>query len=268
MAILTVQVLNGEEQVLFTDSAEDFVDLVSEREYTEGDQLIIRSSEYPIYLHIQVDEVLGESFVYLTGDLRYTVPFGQKKLNRSPKAFAGNRHYLFAKAASKEEIGLYRNLALNPNDQHADVPCYPHASANTETRGESVFAAQNAIDGIYANRFHGEWPYTSWGINRQSDAKIMVDFGRPVLIDKLVMVTRADFPHDSWWEQATVHFSDGSRLDWSLQKTNRAQEICFTPKTVTWVRLDSLVKADDPSPFPALSQLAVYGTDKILKRGE
>lgn len=29
-----------------------------------------------------------------------------------------------------------------------------------------VFTAKNAIDGMKANHYHGEWPYTSWGIAR------------------------------------------------------------------------------------------------------
>ena len=32
------------------------------------------------------------------------------------------------------EVNIYRNLAENVNDQHGDVNCYPHASANVETR--------------------------------------------------------------------------------------------------------------------------------------
>ena len=39
-----------------------------------------------------------------------------------------------------------------------------------ETGGEAVFAARNAIDGIYENSSHGEWPYQSWGINRDPNA--------------------------------------------------------------------------------------------------
>lgn len=39
------------------------------------------------------------------------------------------------------------------------------------TRGESVFAAQNAIDGITVNTCHGEWLYQSWGINMQEDSR-------------------------------------------------------------------------------------------------
>lgn len=28
-----------------------------------------------------------------------------------------------------------------------------------------------------------------------------------------------------------------------------------------WLKLSHLIKADDPSPFPALTQIEVYGTD-------
>ena len=44
--------------------------------------------------------------------------------------------------------------------------------ANVETRGEAVFAARNAIDGIYENDAHGIWPYQSWGINRDPNAAL------------------------------------------------------------------------------------------------
>ena len=72
--------------------------------------------------------------------------------------------------------------------------------------GEAVFAARNAIDGVTANLSHGKWPYESWGINQQDDAQMTLDFGRPVDIDKIVLYTRADFPHDNWWESVTFTF--------------------------------------------------------------
>ena len=87
---------------------------------------------------------------------------------------------------------------------------FPHASANVETRGESVFAARNAIDGVTANRSHGSWPYESWGINKRQDAEMLLEFGCPVDCDRVVLWTRADFPHDNWWIQARLTFSDGS----------------------------------------------------------
>ncbi len=48
---------------------------------------------------------------------------------------------------------------------------------------------------------------------------IKIDFGREVEIDRIILYTRADFPHDSWWEQATIRYSDGSAEKISMQKS-------------------------------------------------
>ena len=58
---------------------------------------------------------------------------------------------------------------------------------------------------------------------------------------------------------ATVRFSDDTTMVCDLVKTDEGQEFTFPPKKVRWVQLEELIKADDPSPFPALSQLKVYG---------
>jgi hypothetical protein len=175
--------------------------------------------------------------------------------------FAGDRHLLTLRPYPDFLRDNYRNLALNPWDQHGLFNCFPHATANVETRGEAVFAAGNAIDGVTANSSHGEWPYASWGINQQEDAKICIDFGREVAIDRLVMYTRADFPHDNWWTQVTFSFSDGSSLEWELEKQSAPHEITFPEKRVTDLTMEHMRKADDPSPFPALTQLEVYGRE-------
>ena len=171
------------------------------------------------------------------------------------RAFAGESHYLHARMARREEIAARKNLALNPWAAHRFDGAFPFASANVETRGEAVFAARNAIDGYKANDSHGGWPYTSWGINRDPKAALRVDFGRLVELDEAVLYLRADFPHDAWWKEGTLHFSDGSQVMVKLEKTAAGQSFSFPPRKVEWVVLDSLVKADDPSPFPALTQL-------------
>ena len=86
-------------------------------------------------------------------------------------------------------------------------------------------------------------------------------FGRAVLIDQLTFYLRADFPHDAWWEKASVTFSDGESASFSLQKTGAAQSFPVAPRQVEWIRLHDLKKADDPSPFPALTQIEVWGAD-------
>lgn len=260
MALLTIRILDADGREKCADSAEGFASLVFRGEYVPGDTIQVESSEKNIHLRLQLDDALGAEFVYMTDTIRYTVPFAEKKVNLSPKAFSGADHYLYARELVEEEIYQYRNLAKNVCDQREVQNLYPHATANVETRGEAIFFACNAIDGICENRSHGFWPWQSWGINRRDDAEITVDFGRMIEADRLILFTRADFPHDNWWTQVKVTFSDGSRIDWQLKDRCRfAQELTFEKKTVRWVRLSHLQKADDPSPFPALAQLEVYG---------
>ena len=262
MAQLTIKILHSDGTEACSSSGEDRVCLVFSGEYREGDAVVLETSEKNLHLLFQPDDALGASLVYLTeNSLRYDVPFGEKKVCYSPKIFTGSMHYLYARLATGEEIGAYRNLALNAADQHGETHCYPHASANVETRGESVFAARNAIDGVVENRSHGIWPYSSWGINRDPDACFKLEFGREVEIDKIVLYTRADFPHDSWWESAVVAFSDGSEETLELKKESHPQAFDIKARTVEWLTLRHLKKADDPSPFPALTQFEAWGTE-------
>lgn len=260
MAVFSLKIIDGKGNTKFVDCGEDMVSLVVTSEYQEGDRIVLESSEKNIHVWFQPDDALGASFLYIKGNVDYHIPFGEKRINLSPKVFSGDRHFLYARIAREDEIYQYRNLALNPSDQHGEVNAYPHASANVETRGEAVFAAKNAIDGVCENRSHGEWPYQSWGINRQDDAAMKIEFGREVEADKVVLFTRADFPHDNWWTQVTLTFSDGSSMEWKLEKSRFAHVLTFDKKKITWVELSNLMKADDPSPFPALSQMEVYGT--------
>ena len=128
-------------------------------------------------------------------------------------------------------------------------------------RDEFKLIHTNAIDGLFMNHSHGTWPYQSWGINRDPNAALTLFFGRTVVIDELRLTLRADFPHDSWWTQATVEFSDGSREVLTLQKLAAPQAFAIQPRQVEWLILKELVKAPDPSPFPALTQLEVFGTE-------
>jgi hypothetical protein len=109
--------------------------------------------------------------------------------------------------------------------------------------------------------YHGEWPFQSWGIGAREDAWCLLDFGREVTIDEMALTLRADFPHDSWWTHATVTFSDGSVEKLNFIKTDKAQTFHISSREVEWLTFGTLIKAEDESPFPALSQLEVYGRD-------
>lgn len=260
MAYLTMKIVDASGQELAKAQGEE-VNLYYEKAYQEGDSIILEGVNEGTHIWLQFDDALGKSLVYVTGTVKFRIPFGEKRLNISPKAFLGEKHLLSARSAREFEIVGYRNLAMNVCDQHNIENLYPHAVANVETRGESVFAAQNAIDGVTANTYHGEWPYESWGINRQDDAKIRIDFGRKVRVDRIILYTRADFPHDNWWKQVTFTFSDGSSIDMQMEKSERPHELFFDEKVISWIEMHDMKKADDPSPFPALSQIEVYGRE-------
>ncbi|WP_210117184.1 carbohydrate-binding protein [Treponema parvum] len=229
--------------------------------YEEGDRIEIEPSDKNFFAIVQIDQALQPSFVYCTGAFSFPIPFEEKKRCYPQQSFSGEGHYIYIRKARPEEIGVRKNLALNPCDWHENATFFPHASANVETRGESIFFARNAIDGCIANDHHGSWPFASWGINRDPSAELRIDFGREVCADELVFYLRADFPHDAWWKSGTVHFSDGSSYVAEFIKTGSAQRFKIEKRVISWLTFGSLIKADDPSPFPALTQLEVFGTE-------
>lgn len=233
--------------------------LCYEPAYQPGDVLELEVPQ-PGYYVICLDDAMGEELVFFRDTVfQLAVPFEEAHISYSPRAFAGEMHYLSARAALKEEINAPRNLTRNRYDHHDNTGAFPHAWANVETRGESVFAARNAIDGIVFPTCHGRYPFESWGINRDPNACWELDFGRPIQADTLVLTTRADFPHDAWWTQARLTLSTGEERILSLQKTAFGQHFDLHGVTITGLKLDQLIKADDPSPFPALTQVEVFG---------
>lgn len=258
---LRITVTGADGQVKAQAAGTDAVTLVYQAPYAEGDVITMTGSA-PGFVVARLEDSLPEVLGWLAGEFRLVVPFGEKRVSYSPKSFTGDIHLLWARTAEPEELTGSRNLAFNPLDSHDNCGFFPHASANVETRGESVFAARNAIDGCYANDSHGPWPYQSWGINRDPEAELTLDFGREVEISRLVFTLRADFPHDNWWKQCTVRCSDGSELTPEFVKTGARQTIALEPRRVRWIKVGQLIKDEtDPSPFPALTQLEVWGSE-------
>lgn len=261
--MININIFDKDNNLKTNSSGDIQTALVYKNKYELGDYIVISVDEPNKFYWVQVDDALGKSLVYLTGDMKYEIPFYEKKLNLSPKTFNGERHLLSVRKAYDFEYKAYRNLALNVNDQHGQNTSFPHAVANVETRGESVFAAKNAIDGVINPESHGKWPYQSWGINMREDAQWQINFGRTVCIDRIIIYLRADFPHDNWWKELKITFSDGSEKVIALEKGGHAQEFIFDTKQIEWLKLSDLKKADDPSPFPALTQIEIYGTEKL-----
>ena len=248
----------------------DDIWIVHQGEYEPGDKIVFTTDTFPAFYIIRIDGAMDETYVYLTDrQVEYPVPFEKgnpfkmDKISYSLGSFIGERHYITMRLAREQENRNYRNLAKNVTDCHENQGCYPHVHANVETQGPiaPLFAARNVIDGILANTSHWPWPFQSWGIDRRDDAEITLEFGRPVDMEELRLCIRADFPHDSWWVQSKVSFSDGTDAIIKLEKCIKPQVFMIQKKAITWLRLSEFVKADDPSPFPALRQIEVYGAN-------
>lgn len=264
MEQIKLKVLDKKGVTLLTSTAAEQQSLVYRAAYNLGDRVSLEIGTPGQYIVAQFEDTMPPALIYVEKrEVSFYIPFGEQAVTYSPKSFTGDCHILRARFATEEEIAARRNLAFNPYDVHGDTGFYPYASANVETRGESVFAARNVVDGVYENDSHGMWPYQSWGINQDPEAALTVDFGRPVTLDELRLTLRADFPHDSWWTRATVRFSDGSTEVLDLKKTAAPQAFGISPRTVTNLVLCELKKADDPSPFPALTQIEAWGTEAV-----
>lgn len=230
--------------------------------YQEGDAIVIRCDQGH-HLQVQMDAALPAGMVYLPQQrMTWRIPFGEHRLAYSPAAFTGSRHIISARTVAAEELERRHNLACNPSDLRGDVDFYPHCTANVETRGESVFAARNVIDGCRHAISHGEWPYQSWGIGAREDAWCLLDFGRDVTVEDMALTLRADFPHDAYWTHGHVALSDGSEIAFDLDKTGDRQWISLGGRRVRWMRLERMHKSNDPSAFPALIEWEVFGCER------
>ena len=235
------------------------------RRFAPSDRVHVRGAKH---LAVQFDGRLGEAMVFAPkGEFAMAIPIASagtkpRSVPYPPEAWNADRSPLKVRPVALRELDAYRNLACNPYDVRGESDAYPHATSNSECRNEPVFAARNAIDGFKENRRHGGWPWQSWGPEQRKDLWWQVDFGREVEIDKVVVILRADFPHDRHWKQAALLFSDGSRKPIELNKSAEPQTIDFPAKRTTLVRLVDLVQ-DEPLGWCALVEVEVWGRDLV-----
>ena len=257
--MIVIQVRDAEGNLLAAVSHEKEAMLCVDRKYQPGDRLVIRGAER---LFVQMDQSLPACEIYVPdGCMEWPVPSGEHRLAYAPGSFGGARHVITAREMEADEIAVVRNVALNPADLRGETDFFPHCTANVETRNEACFCARNVIDGIRLNTFHGEWPFQSWGIGAREDAWCLMDLGRPVIAEKMALTLRADFPHDAYWTAGHVVLSDGSDIFFELRKTGDRQWIDLGNRKISRLRLERLIKSDDPSAFPALTQWEVFGRD-------
>ena len=240
-----------------------------ERSYQHGDRIVFGGAPW---MALRVDSTTPECFLFAPRgaslDISYEIPWGREEKETGsaydPESFTGASHRITLRALSKREISAYRNLALNPCDlmrkDDASVQFYPHASSNSVSRSLFDFEARNAIDGRSFNGHHGVWPYQSWGPQLRTDIWWKLDFGRLVRVNKVRLMVRADFPHDSYWKNADLEFSDGSRVPLQISSSPGFQDFSFPSRRVEWMRITNVVPAD-PAKWCSMIEVEAWGKE-------
>ena len=266
---ISFAIVNGQ-TVKAQKTGDDDVHLVYNHAYKKGDCIILET-EQPGFYDIRLEDTMLPAIVYLSGQKAvFPIPFGVDRYGYSPRSFKGKRHLITAHAVSADALGPCRDLALNSYDAINTEGMYPHATTNVtypQTFRNRImpdiglFAARNVIDGIGANESHRLYPYQSWGINRNPDAWLHLDFGRNVDAEEISLLLRGEFPHDNYWVSVTVTCSDGTEEVISLKKTLSPQIFPLKRQAISWIRLTNLIPSEEPSPFPALTRLQVFGSE-------
>lgn len=167
-------------------------------------------------------------------------------------------------------FGQYKNVAVNPNDVRAAGHGFPHASSNSEypcqpgspanCAPDTSFLALNAIDGRTGNTCHGSLPNCgSWGPQMIAGLWWRVDFGHDVQVDKVTIWIRHDFPHDSWWKDATLVFSDSSKVTIHPDSVSLGQPFTFTSRVTNSLTITNLVYNENK--WCAFAEVQVWGYD-------
>ena len=237
-------------------------------EYEAGDKFRIELCDTE-FMAIRLDPTMAESIVYVPdGTFEFTVPQGRElSACYHPEAFRGDDHRIMVREPSEAEIYADRLISLNSHDRHNVPKYFPHSYANFVTREDPCFFERNAIDGVLDNSNHGMYPYHSWGGGLREDLEFEIHFGTDVEVSRVVIFIRADFPHDTYWKEADVEFSDGTRVHTELRGVAEGQVVEFEPKTTEMIKLTGLRQQrleDGSLSFAALSQIEVYG--KYIKK--
>ena len=265
--ILNLKLLAANGDVKFKAYGED-IDVRYEGVYEPGDKWRIELT-YCEFVKMRLDPTMTESIVYIPdGTFEFAIPFDyERNCCYGKEAFAGDSHRITVSEPTEAEIYEERLISLNSHDRHNIPKYFPHAVANFVTREDPCFFERNAIDGISDNLGHGPYPFHSWGGGLREDLEYEVHFGMEVEVNRVVIHLRADFPHDTYWKEADLEFSDGSKVHVDMQGIADGQSFEFEPKKTEFVRMTGLKQqrlADGSLSFAALSQFSIYG--KYIKK--
>jgi len=257
--LIEITVLNRDGQELMKHKGTK-IDCFYEGEYREGDKIVIKKRDTD-FLSISLDETLQEGIIYVpSSSIEFEIPFGNLLQGYDEKAFSGSSHHIRVREPEENELYAVRNISLNSHDRRGQKKYFPHAYANLVTREDVCFFERNAIDGICDNEGHGAYPYHSWAGGAREDLEYYIDFGREVEVEKLVFYLRADFPHDTYWKNIDIEFSDGTKVTADFEGTKEGQEVVLPEKIKTkTVHLTNFKQVSFPLSWAALSQVEVYG---------
>ena len=257
--MLTLKVLNKDGEILSCEKGKN-ISLSYNAAYNEGDRIRLEST-MDTFAAVKFDKTLSESIIFIPGkSFEFAIP-SEKVLSGcyGEEAFSGESHIICAREISDDEAYSYRKISLNSHDIHGKAKSYPHAEANFVTREEPCFYARNAIDGVIHNESHGYYPYHSWAGGAREDLEFTLNFGHKVNVNKIVFYLRADFPHDTFWKNIDVEFSDGSVETANLEGTADGQELVFEERETTYIKLINFRQVSYPLSWAALTQIEVFG---------
>ncbi len=253
--------VNKDEKASFSGA---LIDAVYDDFYKEGDIIsVITDTDF---ISVSFDESQKVSTVYVPDrEFFYPVPLGKAITAYDGESWTKKGHKIIIRPLTEEEAEEERNIAQNSVDFTQNKKTFPHAEANFVTRGDPVFEAKNAIDGVLNNLGHGDYPFHSWAAGAREDMIYTLDFGTEVEISKLVFYLRADFPHDTYWKSLNVEFSDGEKAHAEFEMTAEGQTLILDkPKKTKTITLVDFKQVSEPLSWAALTQVQVFG--KYIKK--
>ncbi|MBE6733139.1 MAG: hypothetical protein E7561_03990 [Ruminococcaceae bacterium] len=235
------------------------------KKYAAGDTVTVTLPEGEYYLGLTLNSRMGESILYVpSGTYTFTVPDSTLSDIYTPTFYQNTFNTITARVIDSDELGERHNLSVNPYDTANNKTAYPHATANGSYENSDTNAVRNAIDGVLANKDYGAYPSHSWGGSNSGGDWMAVDFAREVKVEEIDIKLRADFSGgDTYWLSGVLEFSDGSTKEVTFEKTAEVQTVTLdSPVATSYVKLKSLVKADETNALAGISEISVYGTEE------
>ena len=254
-------------KIEFTSSSKSFeatgkglATLYFDAKYAAGSKVKVTLPEGEKYVFIGLNARAGESLVYVPDGV-WTYEFkglgvAYPNTMNSSAGYSYRENTITARIPTEKELAETRNLAFNVYDLEKATGGYPHVTTSSATTGDQ-FAGRNVIDGFNVNLGGpGKWPNNAWKpATNDSATQIKIEFGRKVVVDKLVIFSMND---STCFVTATVELSDGTTMEINLRDTSEGMEFDLGGKTVESIIIKNLVKAD-PDSSASISEIQVFG---------